>query len=108
MLMISIEVLRRYCENDAVFITNHAMERCRGRGIVVKDLISVIKTGEIIEDYPDDFPFPSCLVCGKSTSGKTMHVCMSDEGESSKVITAYYPSLDKWNDDLKTRKEVQK
>lgn len=29
----------------------------------------------------------------------------SDEGTSSKIITAYFPSLDKWNSDLKTRKE---
>ena len=84
------------------------MERCRERGIVVKDIMNAVMTGEIIEYYPDDFPFPSCLVSGQSLKGDIIHICMSDEGESSKVITAYYPSLDKWNDDFKTRKEASK
>ena len=58
--MISIDALRRYCQNDSVFITNHAMERCREREMSAKDLKNAIMTGEIIESYPDDFPFPSC------------------------------------------------
>lgn len=52
--MISIEVLRQYCKNDSIFISNHAMERCRERGISVKDILNAIETGEIIEDYPED------------------------------------------------------
>ena len=106
--MITIEDLRLYCKNDSIFITNHAMERCRERNIVVKDILNGVMTGEIIENYPDDFPFPSCLVCGKSASGKVIHICMSNEGQSSKVITAYYPSLDKWEYDFRTRKETSK
>ena len=102
--MILIENLRQYCQNDVVFITNHAMERCRERGILVKDILNAIMSGEIIEDYPDDFPFPSCLICGKSTNGEIIHICLSDEGTSSKVITAYKPNIDKWEDDFRTRK----
>ncbi|MBO4509449.1 MAG: DUF4258 domain-containing protein [Spirochaetaceae bacterium] len=104
--MTTIEDLRRYCKNDSIFITNHAMERCRERGIVIKDIMNAVMTGEIIEYYPDDFPFPSCLVFGKSTKGDVIHICLSDEGESSKLITAYYPSLDKWKDGFKIRKEA--
>ena len=84
------------------------MERCRERGIETKDLLNAVITGEIIENYPDDFPFPSCLVCGKSANGKIIHVCMSDDGESSKVITAYFPNAEKWEADFKTRKEASK
>ncbi len=31
------------------------------REISRKDVISCINNGKIIEDYPDDFPSPSCL-----------------------------------------------
>lgn len=106
--MVIIEKLREYCKNDTVFISNHAMERCRERSIRANDILNCVMTGEIIENYPDDFPFPSCLVCGKSLKGNIIHVCMSDEGSSSKVITAYYPTADKWSEDFKTRKEVSK
>ena len=107
-IMISIEDLRRFCQNDAIYITNHAMERCRERGIFVKDILNAIMTGTVIEDYPDDFPFPSCLICGQSLNDAVIHVCLSNEGESSKVITAYFPSSEKWENDLITRKEDSK
>ena len=106
--MISIADLRRYYENESVYMTNHAAERCRERGIRAKDIRSAVMSGEIIEQYPDDFPFPNCLLCGKSAGEEIIHVCMSDEGESSKVITAYFPSAEKWNADCKTRKEASK
>ena len=106
--MIDIENLRAHYLNDMVFMTNHASERSRQRGIFAKDIRNAVMTGEIIEDYPNDFPFPSCLVYGKSLDGKGIHVCISDEGESSRIITAYIPSLEKWETDLKTRKEASK
>ena len=106
--MIAIENIRRYTENDSIFMTNHATERCRQRGILAKDIRAAIMNGEIIEQYPDDFPFPSCLIYGKTSKGAVLHVCISDEGKSGKVITAYFPSEEKWNMDFKTRKEVLK
>ena len=60
--MIKIENLRFYYENDTVFVTEHAAERFRQRGIKAKDIRAVINNGEIIEQYPDDSPFPSCLI----------------------------------------------
>ncbi len=104
--MISIEQLKSYYKNDMVFITYHTAERCRQRGITAKDIKQVVASGEIIEQYPDDFPFPSCLICGKDMSGKIAHVCMSDEGSASRVITAYYPDKNKWDESFKKRKEI--
>ena len=86
-------------------ITQHAAERCRQRGILSDDIKSVVMNGEVIEDYPDDFPFPSCLILGYTDSGKAVHICMSDEGSGSRIITAYFPSPEKWQSNLKTRKE---
>lgn len=33
-----------------------------------------IATGEIIEDYPDDFPNPSCLIFGYNVNGQILHI----------------------------------
>ena len=100
-----INRLREYYVSDTVIITRHAAERCRQRGILARDIKCAVMSGEVIEDYPDDFPFPSCLILGKSHDGTPIHVCMSDEGTGGRIITAYIPSLKKWRDDLKTRKE---
>lgn len=105
--MIDIETIREYYKKDMVFVSEHAAERYRQRGIKAKDVRYVIENGEIIEQYPDDYPFPSCLIYGNDTNGKIIHVCVSDEGSSSRIITAYYPSSNKWESDYKTRKENQ-
>jgi len=106
-ILIDINKLRKFFTEDKVFVTEHAAERFRQRGIRVKDIRNAVKNGEVIEDYPDDYPFPSCLIYGKDAVDKVIHVCMSDEGTSSRIITAYYPDPDKWNEDLKIRKEIE-
>ena len=40
----------------------HCLERMQERDISIMDVESCLQTGEIIEDYPDDFPHPSCLI----------------------------------------------
>ena len=36
---------------------------------------------------------------------KPLHTVVATNGERLWIVTAYYPSHDKWMDDLKTRKE---
>ena len=103
--MIDIARLRSYYELDRVFVTAHAAERFRQRGIRAKDIRHAVTVGEIIEQYPDDYPFPSCLILGKTEQLRPIHIVMSDEGSAGRIITAYFPSPDKWENDLKTRKE---
>ena len=103
--VIDINDLRAYYEQERVIITIHALERLRQRSIRAKDVKNCVMTGEIIEQYPDDFPFPSCLIFGKSADGKILNAVASDEGSGSRIITAYFPDNIKFEDDLKTRRE---
>ena len=103
--MLDLNKLREYYRQEKVIITIHAQERLRQRGIKAKDVRNCVMTGEIIEQYPDDFPFPSCLIFGKTINGKILHVVASDEGTGSRIITAYFPGNIKFEDDLKTRRE---
>ena len=103
--MIDIIDLRKYYESDNVLISDHAAIRFRQWGLKVKDSRCAVNNGEIIEQYPEDFPFPSCLVLGKTTDEKFIHVVMSDEGKMSRIITAYYPDPEKWDSQFKVRKE---
>lgn len=103
--MININNIRSYYEKERVIITVHAQERLRQRGIRAKDVKNCIMTGEIIEQYPDDFPYPSCLIFGYSVEEKILHVVASDEGTGSRIVTAYFPDNIKFENDLKTRRE---
>ena len=95
-MTINIEKLRQYSAEDKIFVTNHAAERFRERGISIRDIYNAINNGEIIEQYPNDYPYPSCLVLGDN---------LRDEGASSRIITAYFPDVDKWSEDFRVRRQ---
>ena len=102
--MIEIEKLQKYFAEDKIFVTGHAAERFHQRGIRISDIRNAINCGEIIEQYPDDYPFPSCLIVGKNLEGKIIHAVLSDEGTVSRIITAYFPDSEKWSEDFKIRR----
>lgn len=68
-------------------------------------MMACIMNGEIIEQYPDDYPYPSCLILGMSIEDKYLHVVIGHHESDLFLITAYFPSVDKWEADFKTRKE---
>ncbi len=103
--MINIKTLQSYYMQDRIIISVHAQERLRQRNIRQRDIKNCIMSGEIIEQYPDDYPFPSCLIFGYAIDNKVLHVVVSDEGSIGRIITAYFPNRDKFEADLKTRKE---
>jgi len=106
--MIDINELRRLAENiDSLILTKHIIQRFEERGIILADVRKVILQGEIIEQYPEDYPFPSCLLLGLSINGEYLHACVASNHENIFVITAYHPGPDEWESDLKTRKKAK-
>lgn len=103
--MINIEQLRTLNKANHIAITEHARLRLVERGISVNDIIQCIDTGEIIKQYEDDKPFPSCLILGTAIDGKYIHVVASHDSEWIYLITAYHPDADVWEPDFKNRKE---
>ena len=82
----------------------HCLERMQERDISIDDVESCLQTGKIIEDYPDDFPHPSCLIFGYTKENKVLHLVVGSNGDTIFFITAYYPDTNKFETDLKTRK----
>lgn len=101
---ITIDELRILCKNRAVRWTTHVLERLQEREIQPRDVKAAIMTGEIIEQYPTDYPYPSCLVLGLSVHGRCIHVVCGVGNDMLFIITAYYPGLDKWESNYRTRK----
>ena len=65
----------------------------------------ILTTGDIIEQYPDDYPYPSCLVSSVTVSRSYLHVvCGIGDGEIW-VISAYHPDPDRWDDGYRKRKD---
>ena len=102
--MYTIEDFRTINKAENIIITLHGQLRLRERKITVDDVINAIDHGEIIEQYPEDYPFPSCLILGISLHDVYIHVVVSMNEERIYLITAYIPDPDEWEEDLKTRK----
>ena len=88
-------------------LTQHSRKRFAERGISMDDIGYVFRTGEIIAQYSDDMPFPSCLILGYSGE-RALHVVASIDEGLVYTITAYASSPEKWEADWKTRKEEMK
>ena len=99
-----INDLRQLYANGVYHWTDHILVRMIQKGISENDIESVLMDGEIIEEYPSDYPYPSCLVIGRNTISDILHVVCGIGDNSLWLITAYYPSQDKWDDGYKTRK----
>ncbi len=106
--MIDIESLRKLNKPEQIAVTEHARQRLLERGITIADVMRCIAEGEIIRQYEDDKPFPSCLILGIAVSDKYLHVVVSHDADFIYLITAYYPDEQMWESDFKTRKERSK
>lgn len=102
---ITLEILHTLCHDDTIRMTQHMTLRLRERKIRYEDVKHAVMTGEIIEDYPNDSPQPSCLLLGSSVNGKPIHIVVGVGEGCLWFITAYHPDKDNWESDLKTRKE---
>lgn len=100
--MIDIKDLQALAADiDNFKVTQHMTERIKERGIKIHTIQAAMLNGEIIEQYPNDYPFPSCLILNLNP---LLHVCVGlGEGKLC-IITAYIPNTNAWENDFKTRK----
>jgi hypothetical protein len=75
------------------------------RFIARETIIAAAESYEIVEAYPEDKYFPSYLPLGRHGE-ETFHVLFGTDvdGQNVRVVTAYYPSSEEWEGDLKTRR----
>jgi len=67
--------------------------------------LKVVRQGQAIIDYPDDKPYPSCLMLG-FVKNNPIHVVFAIEKENQTGIgvTAYVPGVQLWSEDFKSRR----
>ena len=90
---------------DPLVFRVHAIQRMFQRGLSEGDVRLVLESGDVIQEYPDDQPYPSRLVLGWSGS-RPIHVVVSENQDDHEVvvITVYEPSPSHWEPDYRTRK----
>jgi len=83
----------------------HAVQRMFHRGINQDDVRHVLITGEVIEEYPEDTPYPSRLILGWCGS-RPLHVVIADNMETQEtiIITVYEPEPGQWEPGFRQRR----
>jgi hypothetical protein len=90
-----------------IIYTGHAVTRMFERNVNTSDIRQVIESGEVIADYPDDSPSPSCLLLGWAKN-RPLHVVVAFDEENKRcyVITCYIPDQSQWESDFKSRRKL--
>jgi hypothetical protein len=81
--------------------------RLKKRFISREVVLSSVNSYEIIEKYPEDKYLPSYLIYAKYGE-EVFHIqiAIDKENNNIRIVTTYKPTLDKWENDLKTRRKV--
>lgn len=96
-----IDKIKISIRNKKVKFSSHAREEMEYEefGKITKDEVyDSILNGYVIEDYPNDKPYPCCLIYGKTSKGGHIHsVCAYiTEEDTTIIITVYEPNPIRW------------
>ena len=102
-------IIRDCFDSDAVLYSRHArfeMENEEFGKILEHEVFEAIKSGEIIEKYPEGKPYPSVLIFGRTIIGRPLHiVCAYSETDNLViVVTVYHPDKELWIDFRRRKK----
>lgn len=99
-----LNLVRSSAAKRVLFLSHAVRQMSRpDRMITTTEVRSVIATGVVIENYPNDPRGPSCLLLGRGTGDRPIHVVCSPKPDFLAIITAYLPDRDRWSDDFRMR-----
>jgi len=83
-----------------VRISDHADEEAEADQLTFDEIYFSISHGEIIEQYPTDKPYPSCLIYSQTFSEDPVHSvwAYNNQNQWAVLITVYRPDPERWID----------
>lgn len=91
-------------ENYTIKYRVHALKRMFERTISDDEVVTVLESGETINEYPDDTPYPSKLMKG-TVSDRVLHVLIAENIPENEivVITVYEPDPNLWDSEFRRK-----
>ncbi len=100
-----IDFIKQCLKDRRIRWSYHLNMRLKERFISREMILNSVDKFEIIEEYPNDKYLPSCLIFSEYENLKFhIHIAVDYDDRSIVIVTAYKPSLEKWNEDFKTRR----
>ncbi|MBI1319788.1 MAG: DUF4258 domain-containing protein [Candidatus Hydrogenedens sp.] len=97
--------LGRAASSGRIYWRKHALSRCFEREISRSEVLHALAHGKIIERYPDDHPFPSCLILLVEKLPLHVVAALDPETGIAHIITVYRPDTSRFEPDWTTRRK---
>jgi hypothetical protein len=91
-----LDLFKRAVRERQIKISLHAAEEALAEEITRPEIETVMLNAQLVEDYPDWWLGPSCLICGRTDAGRDLHIVASYSGLPVTIITVYEPRPPKW------------
>ncbi len=88
--------LRRNAENEDIRVTAHAHQEMVEDNFRLQDVIEALQDAVLLENYSQHKRGPCCLICGKTSDNRYIHIVCTTSKELTVIITVYEPQLPKW------------
>jgi hypothetical protein len=91
-----LELLRQAVHEGQLVLSLHAAEEALAEHITRGEIETALLSAQLLEDYPDWWLGPSCLVYGRTDAGRDLHIVASYSGLPVTIITVYEPRPPRW------------
>jgi len=88
--------IKRLAGSGRLKVTQHAQQEMANDDASVDEVLAVIATSRILENYPTHQRGACCLLCGYTGTGRALHVVCTTVQPVLILITVYEPKLPKW------------
>ena len=93
-----LESITEAIHQGRIRITDHADEEAQADHLSFDEIFISVFQGEIVEDYPNDKPYPSCLIYGDTFRKEPVHSvwAYNQNNQWAVLITVYRPDPKRW------------
>jgi hypothetical protein len=89
-------LLAQAVNEQQIKISLHAAEEALAEHITRREIETAMLDAQVLEDYPDWWLGPSCLIHGQTDTGRDLHLVVSRSGLPVTIITVYEPKPPRW------------
>jgi len=102
------EKIIKLIKNGEIKISEHGYDELAADGITVRDIVTGILDGVVLEEYPEYPKGPCVLIMQKDGKGNPIHVVWGiphNLTSPAVLVTAYRPDPERWVDGFRRRKQ---
>ena len=90
------KLIRENAATELLLVTEHAQREMAAEAISLDDVVAALIYGYVLEDYPEHRRGACCLVYGKDSKSRDIHIVCTTAQTPLIIITAYLPLPPKW------------